>query len=174
MENNEKKNVSIKNPTCYYYDVIIKFKDFDSVNILLDEKTFENVWIYYVSLKTFIGAKHLRIMFDKVDGIIRDYRGTKYWVLFGLEKHDAIYDRIRYHFVSKNGVTYLFSYKYGKIKFDSDEDLPLEEILTLHIVIIRIRSVFNSNQNYYYYNISLEKHEINLAKLSWNICNKIF
>ena len=29
-------------------------------------------------------------------GFIRDYDGTKYLVLFRLEKYDAIYDRIRY------------------------------------------------------------------------------
>ena len=37
MENNELKKVSIKNRTCYYYDNIIKFEDFDLDNILLDE-----------------------------------------------------------------------------------------------------------------------------------------
>ena len=33
---------------------------------------------YHVAYKTLIGAKPLRIMFDKVDGFIRDYNGTKY------------------------------------------------------------------------------------------------
>ena len=50
--------------------------------------------IYDVSYKSLIGAKSLRIMFEKVDGLIRDYDGTKYLVLFGLEKYDAIYERI--------------------------------------------------------------------------------
>ena len=34
MENNELKKVSIKNRTCYYFDNIIKFEDFDLDNIL--------------------------------------------------------------------------------------------------------------------------------------------
>ena len=29
MENNEFRKVSIKNRTCYYFDDIIKFEDFD-------------------------------------------------------------------------------------------------------------------------------------------------
>ena len=37
MENNELKKVTIKNCTCYYYDNIIKFEDFNLDNILLDE-----------------------------------------------------------------------------------------------------------------------------------------
>ena len=35
-------------------------------------------------------------MFDKVDGFIGDYDGTKYLVLLHLEKYNPIFDRIRY------------------------------------------------------------------------------
>ena len=38
--------ISIKNPTCYYFDFISKREDFDSDNISLDEKSFENILIY--------------------------------------------------------------------------------------------------------------------------------
>ena len=31
MENNELKNVTIKNRTCYYFDNVIKFEDFDFI-----------------------------------------------------------------------------------------------------------------------------------------------
>ena len=55
-----------------------------------------------------IGAKPLRIMFNKVNGFIRDYDETKYLVLYGLEKNDAIYDRIRYLTGLKSGITYVF------------------------------------------------------------------
>ena len=61
----------------------------------LDEKSLENILIYNISHKTFIGAKPLHIRFDKVDGFIRVYDGTKYLVLLGLEKEDTIYNRIR-------------------------------------------------------------------------------
>ena len=40
-------------------------------------------------------SKPLHIRFGKVDGFVRVYDGTKYFVLFELEKHDAIYNRIR-------------------------------------------------------------------------------
>ena len=43
MENNEFKKVYIKNRTCYYFDGIIKIKDFDINNLLVDEKSYENV-----------------------------------------------------------------------------------------------------------------------------------
>ena len=37
---------------------------FDFDNILLDEKSYENVLIFDISYKTFMGAKPLRIRFD--------------------------------------------------------------------------------------------------------------
>ena len=97
MENNESKKFYMKNHMCSYFGDIIKFEDFDFGNILLDEKLYENILIYDISYKTFIGLKLLRIMFDKV----RHYEVTKYLVSFDLEKYDALeilmilYDRIR-------------------------------------------------------------------------------
>ena len=93
---------------CYYLDDIIKFEDFNFDNILLDEKSYESILIYYFLYWTLIGAKPLRIMFNKVNGFIRDYDETKYLVLYGLEKNDAIYDRIRYLTGLKSGITYVF------------------------------------------------------------------
>ena len=51
--------------------------------------------IYDISHKTSIDAKPLRIRFDKINGFIRIYGGTRYLTMFGTEKYDAIYDRIR-------------------------------------------------------------------------------
>ena len=56
----------------------------------MDEKSYENVLIYDILYKTLIRAKPLRVMLDKVDVFIRDYDGTEYIVLSGLEKYDAI------------------------------------------------------------------------------------
>ena len=97
MESNDKlKEINIKNQMYYYFDDIIEIEDFDFDNILIDEKSCKNILAYNISYKTLIGAKPLRIRFDKVDGFIKDYNGTRYLVLFGLEKYDAIYNRIRY------------------------------------------------------------------------------
>ena len=76
MENNECKEVRIKNHTCYYFDDIIELEDFDLDNILIDEKSYENILIYNISYKTLIDPKPLRIGFFKIDGIIRIYDGT--------------------------------------------------------------------------------------------------
>ena len=71
MENNDElKEIYVKNCTCYYFDDIIKIEDFNFDNILINEKWYKNVLVYDVSN---VGAKPLCIRFDKVDGFIRIY-----------------------------------------------------------------------------------------------------
>ena len=88
-ENNELKKSRIKNRMFYYFDNMIEIEDFDFGNVLLDENSYEDISVYDISYKTLIGAKPLRIRFDKVDGFIRIYDGTRYLVLFDPEKCDT-------------------------------------------------------------------------------------
>ena len=84
----ELKEIDIKDCMCYYFDDIMRVGDFGFDNILLDRRSYknsyENIFIYNISCKTFMGEKPLRIIrFDKVDGFIKIYDGTRYLVLFG-------------------------------------------------------------------------------------------
>ena len=58
-----------------------------------------------------------------------------------------------------------FSHYNAKIKVDSYDSLPIEKRLTLHNVIILIKSVLNKDKkNQYYYDIFLEKCSYQLVK----------
>ena len=48
----------------------------------------KNTLLYNILYKTLTGAKPFRIRFNKVDGFIRIYDGTRYLVLLGGEKYD--------------------------------------------------------------------------------------
>ena len=52
MKNNEFKKVCIKNGMCCYFNDIIKVEDLDLDNVLIDEKSHENILIYDISYKT--------------------------------------------------------------------------------------------------------------------------
>ena len=93
-----------------------------------------------------IFSKPLHIRCDRINGFIRVYDGTIY--LVGLE----------------SGITYVFSYSFGKNKIDSDDDLPLEKTLTWHNITIYMISVLNKDQNHYYFNLFLEKCLYQLTK----------
>ena len=84
--------------------------------------------IYNISYKTLIDPKPLHIRFDKIDGFIWIYDGTTQLTLFGSEKYDTIYNRIRYVISLKSGITYIFSHYFTKIKVDSFNSLPIEKI----------------------------------------------
>ena len=104
-----------------------------------------------------MGKKPLYGRFDKVDGFIKIYDGTRYLVLFCPGWCGAIYNRIRYLISEKSSITDSISHNYANIKVDPYYSLPLEKTIIFHDVIILIKSVFNKYKFNYYYNIFLEK-----------------
>ena len=60
-----------------------------------------------------------------------------------------ICDKIKYLISGKSGITDSINLNFGKIRIDSYNSLPIEKILTFHIVIILIKSVVNKNKNNY-------------------------
>ena len=65
----------------------------------------------------------------------------------------------------KNRTCYYFDDIINIENFDFYNDsLPLEKTLTFHNVIIHIKSVWNKDQNYYYYDIFLEKYSYQFPK----------
>ena len=54
-------------------------------------KNHTKIFWFIIFHAKFVDAKPMHIRFDKVDGFIRVYDGTKYLVLFGHEKYDVIH-----------------------------------------------------------------------------------
>ena len=86
----------------------------DLDNVLVDEKSNEKILFYNISYKILIAVEPLHIKFKKIDGLNRVYDGTSL-ALFGREKFDFIYNRIRYLIGRKSGITYVISQNYTKI-----------------------------------------------------------
>ena len=90
----------------------------------------------------------MHIRFNKIDGFLKVYDGTRYLVLLGSEKHDSISDRIRYLISVKSCIAYIISYNFASIKVDSCYSLPLEK-KALHVILVK--PVWNKDKNHYYY-----------------------
>ena len=87
MASNDKlKEIDIKNHTYCCFDNIVNVKKFVFDNDLLDKRSYENYVIHDVAYKALYGAKHLRIILDKVDGYIKKYDGTNIQFYFILMK----------------------------------------------------------------------------------------
>ena len=115
--------------------------DIDFRDVLLNEKSYENILIYGISYKPFMGAKPLRIWFEKIDGFIKTSDRIRYLILFVLERYNAIHDKINYLMSEKSGITYSINHNFARIRIDSYNSLPIEKTLTFHNVIILIKSV---------------------------------
>ena len=117
-----------------------------------------------------MGAEPSRIRLNKINGFIKGHDGTRYLALFGGEKYDFIYNRIRYLIGMKSGITNAISHYYVKIKVDSYNSLPLEKTSTFHNVMILFKSVFSKDKNNLYYTIILDKGSNELTEIT--IINK--
>ena len=68
----------------------------------------KNILICDISYKTLVSLRTLRIRFDKIDGIITIYDGTRFLTLFRTKIYDVIYGKIRYLISIKSNITYIF------------------------------------------------------------------
>ena len=140
----ELKEIDVKNHTCYYFDGIIKDVDIYFSDILLDEKLYGNISVYDISYKNSTSPKPFR----KTDGFIRVLSGEfRFLVLFDNGLFDKICDKIKYLITGKSGITHSINHNFGKIRIDLYNYLPIEKVLSLHNVIILIKSVANKNKN---------------------------
>ena len=136
---NELKEIDIKNRAFYYFDDKITDRDIYSVDILLDEKMYENISVYDISYKDSTGKKPLRIRFDKIDGSIRARASEfKHLALFDNRLFDKICDKIKHFISDKSGIADSINHGFGEIRIDSYNYLPIEKIYTFHNVIISL------------------------------------
>ena len=112
----------------------MKVEDINVDNILLDEKSYENVSVYNVLYEKFMDVISLRISFNKVNGMIKIYDGVRYLEVSNLynEVHDrincriynAIFDRIN---CDKSDDKYSINHNFSRIRIDSYNSLSLEK-----------------------------------------------
>ena len=58
---NKVKDVDIKYRTYYFFDDIINIKNFDPNNIKINEKSYNNILIYFIAYLTIKDSKYVKI-----------------------------------------------------------------------------------------------------------------
>ena len=82
--NNKVQGIFIKNRTFFNY--IINIKNFDTNNIKIDEKSYKDIFIYYMGYVTIKDFKYVKInnvnplylIFSKVNGYFEEINKSKY------------------------------------------------------------------------------------------------
>ena len=108
----------------------------------------------YVKIK---GANSLYLIISKVDRYFEEKSGNKYLVFDSANENNKVLKKYaRLWYVIKNEIETINEGKkdkYGKksmkIKFNSNDNLPLNKTLKLHNMTIVIRSVFEEHGKFY-------------------------
>ena len=150
------KQMNIKNSTYYFYNDLIKLFDFDP-------KTFKGINIYYTAYVTkkeeykINSVNPLHLLIYKIDGFIEEKRGNRYLNIAFADNNDEVLRKYREVLSGikssiekiNNNKSGEYEKDYMKIKFDSDDKLPLNKQLKFLSVTIVIRSVFEDDGKYY-------------------------
>ena len=138
------KEINIKNRTYYFYDDMINIKDSDSNPLKIDKKSYRNIDIYYIGYIKMKDSDYVKInsgnilylIIDKVDGYIEEKNGNKYLTLVSPDKNKEVltkfterWDKIKNLIKKIDDKPGDYNKKYMQIKFNSDDNLPLNKIL---------------------------------------------
>ena len=141
------KQLNIKNRKYYFYNDIINLKDFDPSLLKLDKKeSLLNIDVHYIGYVTkkpeynINSVNPLYLLIVELDRFIEEIEGSKYLNIALTDSNEDVL--IRYTEVWEgikeqiekinNGLVGEYGKDYKKIKFNSDDNLPLNRILKFH------------------------------------------
>ena len=154
------RQINIKNKQSYFFSDMINIKDFD-VNLLnIDTVTFksDDLIIYDIKyIKDLNSLNSLYLAFNNLDAYTEKDSENKYLVLASansdeslIEKYTELWDEIKKQIKLITGNKVIECSKdLMKIKFVSDDDMPLDKILNIPVCVLIIRGVFKENSKYY-------------------------
>ena len=159
------KQINIKNRTYYFYNDQINLKDFDARLLKVDKKDYKEIDIYYIGYVTvkkiancnnINSVNPLYLMINEMIGHFEEKNENKYLVLDDVDenkevskKYKEVWDWIKKEIETINGgKKFEYSKDFNKIKFESNDDLPMNKPVRLHLSTIIIRCVFSEVLNF--------------------------
>ena len=159
------EEINIKNGTYYFFNDMINIKDFDSSLLKIDKKSYKNIGIYsigYITIKkiddyeNIYSVNPLYLIIGTAIGHIDENNGNKYLVFDSADenkevfkKYKELWDGIKNNIENINDGECKYVKDFTKIEFDTDDYLPLNKPLNLHMLTIIVRSVFEDEGKFY-------------------------
>ena len=157
--------INMKNRTYYFYNDIIDLENFDSSLLKLDKKSYKDIGIYNIGYitnkkigdcKNIHSANLLYLRIAHACGYIEEMAANKYLVIDSinknkelLEKYNDVFNGIIDEIKEISNDECDYEKDYMKIKFNSNDDLPLNKLLKFHNITITIRSAFEEDGKLY-------------------------
>ena len=160
----EIKQIIIKNRTYYFNNDIINLDEFDGSKIKVDKKIFNDINIYDLGCEykkkitqcyEINSVNLLYLSIKDMKGQFKKGKSDNVWylIIFGdadvLRKFANIWKSIRAKIEENTGGIVQYDKNYMRIKFESNDNLPTDNIINMHQVTIIIRSIFAQNGKFY-------------------------
>ena len=159
------KQIDIKNRTYYFCIDIIDLESFKSNLLKTDKKSYKDIGIYnieYITInkiddyENIYSINPLYLIIDHASGYIEEKEMNKYLVFDStdenkelLKKYNDVFNGIMGKIKEVSNDECDYEKDYMKIKFNSDDNLPLNKPLKFHNMTITIRSVFEEDGKLY-------------------------
>ena len=159
------KQINIKNRTYYFYNDIADLENFDSSLLKLDKKSYKDIGIYnieYITIKkigdyeNIYSVNPLYLCITHASRYIKETNENKYLIFDSidenkelLKKYNDVFNGIMGKIKEVSNDECDYEKDYMKIKFNSDDNLPLNKPLKFHNMTITIRSVFKEDGKLY-------------------------
>ena len=156
----EVKQINIRNRTYYFYNDKTNIKNFESNQLKIDKKSDKNIGIYnigYITIKNIDDYENiysvnlLYLLVNHANGYIEEKGVNKYLIFDSTDQNKELLKKsgIKYKIEEVNSGECDYEKDYMKIKFNSDDNLPLNKPLKFHSMTITIRSVFEEDGKLY-------------------------
>ena len=128
---------------------MISLKNFEPNLLKIDKKSYRNIGIYNVGYIVYLKVNHAnRYIEEKIE--------NKYLIFDATDENKellkiyaGVWNGIKNKINAINSSECNYEKDYMKIKFNSDDDLPLNKPLKFHMMTIIIRSVFEEDGKLY-------------------------
>ena len=156
----ETKQINIKNGTYYFYNDQINLKHFDAKLLKVEKKDYNEIDIYYIAyatVKKIDNCKNIKsvnplyLLIDEMIDHLKEKNQNKYLVLDDVDENKEVLKNYSEGWKGvKKGIETINGGKnieygddYMKIRFKSNNDLPLNKPIKLRLLTIIIRCVIS-------------------------------
>ena len=154
--------LNIEGRTYYFYNYLINIKNVNINNLKLDKKSVLGNDIYYIGYITqrpqwnVNSVNPLYLMINRIKGHFEEVDGDKYLIISSengdiMQKYQEVFDEIIEAIKKINDYSQPVKYdeNYMKIKFNTDDNIPLNKIIYFPTITIIIRFVTQKDGKYY-------------------------
>ena len=145
------RELNIKGRAYYFYNDLVNIKNFNNNNLKFDKKSVLGNEVFYIGYITkkpqwcVFSVNPLYLMIKKIKGHFEEVDGNKYLIISSenghiMQKYQKVFDGIK-ETIKKINKNIIYDDNYMKIKFNTDDNIPLNKTIYFPTITIIISSI---------------------------------